>query len=187
MGPLGLLLVGKRAHAFLLVVLQKGRKEKGRSGTGLCATARGESETHGGKQLVEEAAFKVQAVGEAHLICCVRRDRVSTSGNSKSTRVEEQRRTRIDTLLARLNRQHPLSSNLPRHLDRLVHDRPLLDDAGDEPPLARLLGGQVAAGEDEFHRARFPDRVRQALRAAGARDHAQLQVGSRGYPQSSSC
>jgi hypothetical protein len=34
--------------------------EKGRSGTGLCATARGESETHGGKQLVEEAAFKVR-------------------------------------------------------------------------------------------------------------------------------
>lgn len=29
--------------------------------------------THGREQLVEEAAFKVQAVGEAHLVCCVER------------------------------------------------------------------------------------------------------------------
>lgn len=94
---------------------------------------------------------------------------------TKERERKKKKRTRIDALFARLNRQHPLSSNLSRHLDRLVDDRALLDDARDESPLARLLGRKVAAGEDEFHRARFPDRVRQALSTARARDHAQLQ------------
>ena len=59
---------------------------------------------------------------------------------------------------------------------RLLEPGLLRHDARDEPERERLLGAEEAAGEDHVHRHRLADRPRQALRAAGAGDEAELDL-----------
>lgn len=60
--------------------------------------------------------------------------------------------------------------------ERVVQQVGGRDDAGDEPGTLRLLGAHVATREAQLHRLRLPDGAREALRAAHAGHHAELDL-----------
>ena len=86
---------------------------------------------------------------------------------------------RVHGLLARLDGDRALARNHARHRDGLLDDiaLALADDARDQAPVGRLLGGEGAAGERELHGARLADGLREALRSAAAGDDADVDLG----------
>ena len=76
----------------------------------------------------------------------------------------------IDHLLGEARRDRRLRRDRPR--DRLRLAEPVLGDARDKSRRQRFVRAQEPAREDDVHGDRFPDRARQALRAAGAGDDA---------------
>ena len=89
------------------------------------------------------------------------------------------RRTGVDRLLRGLHRDPALARDDLPERDGLADDLALAlaDDAADDAPALGLGGGERAAAEDELHRARLADGVREPLRAAAAGDRAEIDLG----------
>ena len=69
-----------------------------------------------------------------------------------------------------------LGRDLPGDLERRVLEFRDRDDLLHEPPLVRGRRVDELAGQVEEHRAADPGHARQPLRAAAARDQAQLDL-----------
>ena len=82
-----------------------------------------------------------------------------------------------DRLLGRHDRQRRHRRDPGRQRERRVDRRLGGHDAGDEPERVGLAGVDRAPGQDQLHRLGLADGPGQALRAAGARDDADLDLG----------
>ena len=83
----------------------------------------------------------------------------------------------VDALLRDHQRDQRHAGDRFGGLHRLVHQARRRHHARDETRAFRLRGIHHAAGEIEIHRLRLADRARQALRAADARNDAELDLG----------
>ena len=136
--------------------------------------------TYGREELVEQTSLKVQPLCQRSLVRYTPSERDCQKRRSKHGPPQPRsdpglRLTGVDRLLARLHRDGALLGDRARDLDGLCDDV-ALDDARDESPVGRLLCADGLARQDELHRARLADRLRQTLRAAGAGDDAELRT-----------
>lgn len=151
----GLPLLGKRSHAFLLIL---GRKEA-----------------------LEESAFEARSFLQAEFEGCLSNTMRLVSDHSSTFfslhLVGFSVLTSIDTFFRSLNSNLTLLGDGRSHFDRFIDDATLTDDARDESSTFGIVGAEIASGKYHLHGGGFADRFGETLRTTGTRDDAEVDLG----------
>lgn len=165
------------AMAMLLAQPARADSGTGLAGVPAAAVETGDRESCGLALLADEPGLPLlDDCRHALLLVLGREEELDRLGLECETGVEGGVHPTEHGFLRLLDRERREIRDLLRHVDRTLLDAGVGDELTDEAHVIRLAGAHDVAGQDVAHCLVFADRAREALRAAAARNDAELHI-----------